>query len=87
MSDPTLTVVVPAYNEEASLPSFLPELIAFCEEHGFRIIVVDDGSTDSTAGLLREFEQHACLRCLRHKLNRGYGAAIKTGHGRRGRLI
>ena len=32
MSNPTLTVVVPAYNEEAALPSFLPELIAYCEE-------------------------------------------------------
>jgi glycosyltransferase involved in cell wall biosynthesis len=79
MSEPTLTVVVPAFNEEASLPTVLPEMIAVCERNGWRLVVVDDGSTDATAGILRGFEGRGCLRALRHKRNRGYGAAIKTG--------
>jgi glycosyltransferase involved in cell wall biosynthesis len=79
MPEPSLTVVVPAYNEEASLPRFLPQLLECCDRNDWKLVVVDDGSTDQTAAALRSFEAHPRLRVERHKLNRGYGGALKTG--------
>ena len=52
MADPTLTLVIPAYNEESSLASFLPEVIDRTERNGWQLVVVDDGSTDGTATIL-----------------------------------
>ncbi len=78
-SHPLLTVVVPIYNEAETLPDFLPRLLPVCQEQGWQIIFVNDGSTDQTRPLL---EQHAHLpfvRILHHKVNRGYGGALKTG--------
>ncbi len=77
----SLTVVIPAYNEAESLPLFLPQLLAHCEQRGWQVIVVDDGSTDGTGRALAEFQTQS-LRVLRHKVNRGYGGALKTGIGR-----
>ena len=79
MSRKSLTVVVPAYNEEAALPTFLPRLIDCCERNGWKLIVVDDGSADRTAEILGGFEQVELLRVVQHKVNRGYGGAIKSG--------
>jgi glycosyltransferase involved in cell wall biosynthesis len=79
MPDHTLTIVVPAYNEEASLPRFLPELLDCCERNDWRLIVVDDGSQDGTAAALAGFEDQPRLRVVRQKVNRGYGGAIKSG--------
>jgi len=75
----SLTVVVPAYNEEASLRVFLPQLISFCEANGFSLIVVNDGSSDGTADVLAHHQDSPCLQVYTHKVNRGYGGAIKTG--------
>jgi len=79
MSNPSLTVVVPAYNEQAALPTSLPPLLECCERRGWSLIVVDDGSTDGTAGILDAFSDRECLSVIRHKLNRGYGGALKSG--------
>lgn len=74
-----LTLVIPAFNEAESLARFLPELLARCEARGWQIIIVDDGSADSSASLLQQPGISERIRLLRHKLNQGYGAAIKTG--------
>lgn len=79
MPQEPLTVVVPAYNEEAALPKFLPHLIECCERNGWKLIVVDDGSKDRTAEILAGFAHVERLRVLQHKVNRGYGGAIKAG--------
>lgn len=52
-TDHDLTVIIPAYNEEKRLPWTLSELIAFLDQWGvdYRVLVADDGSTDSTATL------------------------------------
>ncbi len=76
-----LTIVIPAYNEEKALTSFLPELISFCETNGCRLIIVNDGSRDNTAGLLARFQSVPGVVVLHHKVNRGYGGALKTGIG------
>ena len=70
-----LTVVVPAYNEQAYIGQVLERLLA--EGTGKQIIVVDDGSTDDTATVVRGFAK-AGVVLLQHEQNLGKGAAIRT---------
>jgi glycosyltransferase involved in cell wall biosynthesis len=74
-----LTVVIPAYNEYQALTAFLPELIAYCRDHGCQLIIVNDGSKDQTTELLEQYGQEPFFRAINHKLNRGYGGALKSG--------
>jgi glycosyltransferase involved in cell wall biosynthesis len=75
---PSLTVVVPAYNECDNLPHVLADLIAFlrgaCRE--FEVLVVDDGSTDGSAAVVPAEPE---VRVVRHPQNRGLTAALRTG--------
>lgn len=64
-------VVIPAYNEEKNIGQTVEKARLFADE----IIVVDDGSADSTAEVARLAE----ALVLRHSLNRGQGAALRTG--------
>jgi glycosyltransferase involved in cell wall biosynthesis len=67
-----ILVVIPAFNEEASLGRVMSGLFAY----GYTtIVVVDDGSTDRTAEVARA----AGAIVLRHVINRGQGAALQTG--------
>jgi glycosyltransferase involved in cell wall biosynthesis len=75
----TVTLVVPVYNESASLPRLMPELVDYCERTNRKLIMVNDGSTDTTKELLLAYEKHDLVTILHHKVNRGYGGAIKTG--------
>lgn len=74
-----LTIIIPAYNEQESLTVLLPELLQFVEMHGFKLIIVNDGSKDGTLEVLQKHEKNDCFRYFSHKVNRGYGGAIKTG--------
>lgn len=77
-----VTVVVPAFNEEAGIVPTLVELRGVLQGLGrpWELLVVDDGSTDATAELARgEGAQVLRLPC-----NRGYGAALKAGIARAG---
>jgi glycosyltransferase involved in cell wall biosynthesis len=76
-----LTIVIPAYNEEQALSSFLPELIDYCRNKGCRLIIVNDGSSDNTRELLAQYDEPSIFTPIHHKVNRGYGGAIKTGIG------
>jgi glycosyltransferase involved in cell wall biosynthesis len=74
-----LSVVIPAYNDQAGLEVLLPEAAAALSELGvpWEIVVVDDGSQPP---IVRPASvPPARLRLIRHALNRGYGAALKTG--------
>jgi len=90
-SDTTLSVVIPAYNEEAAIQPTLDRLratrdaLAAAGVTALEIIVVDDGSSDATARLA---EAVAGVRVIRQAQNRGYGAALKTGFAAaRGQLV
>lgn len=68
-----ISVLIPAYNEEGSIASVLEGLRDWRARA--EIIVVDDASTDRTA----EIAERAGVRVIRHRVNKGYGAALKTG--------
>jgi glycosyltransferase involved in cell wall biosynthesis len=73
-----VSVVLAAYNEEGCIQEELDKVRTALEASPFsyEIIVVDDGSTDSTARIVR---QCAGVELIRHRVNQGSGAARKTG--------
>jgi glycosyltransferase involved in cell wall biosynthesis len=73
---PLLTVVVPVYNEAATVDELLRRVLA--APYSKQIIVVDDGSTDGTAEALAAWEARGQIVRLRHPKNRGKGAAVRT---------
>lgn len=90
---PYMTIVVPAYNEEARLPASLERVIAFlgAQTEPSEIIISDDGSTDATPRIVAEraatpLPAGVTLRLLKNARNQGKGAAIRSGcldaHGR-----
>lgn len=80
---PFLTLVVPAYNEEKNLIIFVPELIQLCTKNNFRLIIVNDASTDRSAEILENYrKQTELLDIVTHKVNRGYGGALISGLSR-----
>lgn len=76
-----VTVVLPAYNEEESLPHLLARLDVMFEESGLRgeALVVNDGSTDGTAEVVRNYVGQLPLRLLDLQPNRGLAEAIRSG--------
>ncbi len=72
-----ISVVVPIYNEKATVAEILRRIqaVPIAKE----IILVDDGSTDGTRDVLATFEQGPDLRIILHEQNRGKGAALRTG--------
>ncbi len=66
-----LLTAIPVYNEEPNLAGVLAEVLRYAGD----VLVVDDGSTDRTPLLLREFPE---VRTIRHPRNRGYGAGLRT---------
>lgn len=73
--------MVPAYNEGARLPMTLPKLAQFCERHGsVEVLIVDDGSKDSTAAIVQEFvARYPFARILQNPGNRGKGYSVRHG--------
>jgi len=70
---PAVSVVIPAYNEEEGIADVVRQVRGL--PRTVELIVVDDGSSDRTA----ERAASAGAQVIRHKSNRGYGAALKTG--------
>ena len=73
-----LSVVVPAYNERATIAEILRRIQAAGVGLDKEIIVVDDGSTDGTRDVLRAQSLRG-LKVFTHEKNRGKGAALRTG--------
>jgi glycosyltransferase involved in cell wall biosynthesis len=78
----TLSVIIPALNEEDSIADIIERVLAVrpaLAEVGvddLELIVVDDGSQDRTAEITASYDG---VRLIQHEVNKGYGAAIKTG--------
>ena len=74
-------VTLPAYDEEQTLPPLLESIRESMEENGidYRVIVVDDGSSDGTALAVEKLVDHMPLSLVRHPENRGLGEALRTG--------
>ncbi len=75
-----ITIIIPAYNEAESLRCNFQEVINFAEQNNFFVILVNDGSKDDTRKVVESIaSNHSCVTIINHKLNKGYGAAIKSG--------
>ena len=89
---PRLSLVLPAYNEEGNIERAVRQAAAAAATltPDYEVVIVDDGSRDGTAARLfalqPELGPH--LQVVRHEVNRGYGAALRTGfQAARGELV
>src|SRR4051812_25089667 len=77
---PTLSLVIPCYNEAANLPLLLPRCAALTRAGDAEVILVDNGSTDDTAEVLaRSLPEFPGCRTVRVPTNQGYGFGILRG--------
>jgi glycosyltransferase involved in cell wall biosynthesis len=72
-----LSILMPVYNEQATLHEALKRLLDVHFPCDLEVVLVDDGSSDGTADILNGFADHR-LRVIRHPVNRGKGAAVRT---------
>jgi len=74
-----ILILLPAYNEEESLPRLIPKLRATLTEIGeeYKILVCNDGSKDRTQALLEEYAATIPLEIIQHKINRGLGESSR----------
>jgi glycosyltransferase involved in cell wall biosynthesis len=79
---PSISAVIPAFNEEAAIRTTVEGVARALREVGadFEVVVVDDGSRDRTASVVLGLrETLPMVRLVQHETNRGYGAALGTG--------
>lgn len=84
----TLTIVVPVYNERATLRSAMKRLLDADLPVALDVLVVDDGSTDGCLATISDLVESGDVRVVSHPRNRGKGAALRTGvDNARGELL
>lgn len=79
----TMILALPAYNEERSLPALLIRCVPVAqalaaEGRQFKVVVVDDGSKDSTIATAQSFADRLAIEVVPHVVNQGLGAALRT---------
>jgi dolichol-phosphate mannosyltransferase len=77
-----ISAVVPAYQAEKHLAAGVQALVSQLDalQRAYEVLIVDDGSTDGTRGVAREWaDKNSAVRCLNHDTPQGYGAALRTG--------
>ncbi len=80
MSRPELlTVVMPVYNERATLRAAVERLLKTDLPLPVELVIVDDGSHDGSLDSVSDLSEPGRVRLIRHNLNRGKGAALRTG--------
>src|ERR1700719_1392255 len=91
VDQPYLSLVIPAYNEQETVATLLTRVNQALGTLGrpFEVVIIDDGSTDSTPALLADgMRQFPWLRVLRMKRNSGQSAAFAAGFAAaRGQVI
>jgi dolichyl-phosphate beta-glucosyltransferase len=79
----SISVVIPAYNEEGRLPQTLERVTAYLNSRDLdfhEILVVDDGSSDRTVAIAKAFAaSHPAIRVLENGVNRGKGYSVRSG--------
>lgn len=77
----SLSVVVPCYNEAATLHACIEKVLALRDEGVLlEIVIVDDASSDGSSKIARELaESCSAIKVLQHERNQGKGAALRTG--------
>src|SRR6202453_4042168 len=81
-SEMTYSIVISAYNESARLGATLERVLAYVQQQGWdaEVIVVNDGSRDNTAEIVREFaKKNPILRLVENPGNRGKGYSVRHG--------
>ncbi len=91
LNAPTYSIVIPAYNESARLGGTLEKVLNYIAQNAFdaEVIVVNDGSRDDTADIVRVFaEKNPALRLVENPGNRGKGYSVRNGMlNARGRIL
>jgi hypothetical protein len=86
----SLSVCMPAYNEEANLPGMIADVVAIMQARfdDFEIVVTNDGSKDRTGEVLQALAaQYPQLKPVDHAVNQGYGAAVFTALSNAGKDV
>ncbi|MDB4965360.1 MAG: WcaA [Myxococcales bacterium] len=79
---PSLTIVIPAYNERDNLSRVIGDALEFCRRacRAFELLVIDDGSSDGSPELLADLARASPeLRVITHARNRGLTGALRSG--------
>ena len=81
MGGPELTIIMPVFNEQATLEQAIADVVESAPAEGsYELIIVDDASTDrSPETIERVRQEHPQIRSVRHQQNRGKGVGIQTG--------
>jgi glycosyltransferase involved in cell wall biosynthesis len=82
MSSPHISIVIPAYNEGARIENALERVLGCVNERGWdaEVLVVDDGSTDNTAAIVKRWmASHRQLNLFENPGNRGKGYSVRNG--------
>jgi glycosyltransferase involved in cell wall biosynthesis len=78
----SISIVIPAYNEGARLAATMDRILNFIEQEGWdaEVIVVNDGSSDNTADIVRQYAQkNEIVRLVQNPGNRGKGYSVRNG--------
>jgi glycosyltransferase involved in cell wall biosynthesis len=87
---PSLTVFFPAYNDAGTIASVVIQAVQVAGRltPDFEVLVINDGSTDSTGAIADELERtYPQVRVIHHARNRGYGGALRTGFASAGKAL
>jgi glycosyltransferase involved in cell wall biosynthesis len=79
---PKVSFFCPAYNDEKNLPILIPKIFKVLSElcSAFEIVIIEDDSPDKTGKVANQLaKQYSNVKVVHHKVNRGYGGALKSG--------
>jgi len=84
-----ILILLPAYNEEESLPHLIPKLKSTLEGLGesYKILICNDGSRDRTQEMLEKYAESLPIEIIRHKINRGLGESSRDLFERAAELV
>ena len=79
-TEQTLSLVIPCYNEENTLPRIVDSVLSLSAQIGVEIVIVDDCSSDDSLNVAHKLQStHPEVKVIAHKKNLGKGAALRTG--------